>query len=358
MRNAYAEEMRTLMSRGYTGEGLWGRGKTLETGKFTTNMVLPEEPIPEHLCGGTYRSRSAKRKGKDLLSHRERKERRILKKFGPNGVALGADSETKARLENGKSKSSKPRVASSARGRELRAAAALARFDQQKAEPSLSTGKAKDLAKVESDTDSSETESEFEDNGLADAIDINGKILTDNRGEAMVKVCDDEKPDEQETQQELRELQTSIRRFFRLPGGEKKRELEPLSPVKPGTSKDRPPGSPTANSQGPVKRSKVDSLPGKSTTTYRQLPIDISSRPVSTKDSVPAQMESGTLSLLCPICSFSNEVTSVVCVVCSHVLDRGSVPDSWRCKGTSCRDSSFVNPGYCGVCNICGTKRS
>ncbi|KAK3990402.1 hypothetical protein QBC44DRAFT_380555 [Cladorrhinum sp. PSN332] len=67
------------------------------------NTVDPGDALPEHLCGGTYRSRCRKRKTKKPeLTYKEQKERRTLKKFGANGVALGEDAETKKKLEKGK----------------------------------------------------------------------------------------------------------------------------------------------------------------------------------------------------------------------------------------------------------------
>ncbi|KAK8126373.1 uncharacterized protein PG998_002132 [Apiospora kogelbergensis] len=215
VRNGYANEMRTLWSSGYTGEGLWGRGASLETGEFENNTVLPGEVLPEHLCGGTYRSRRRKRKPKAQLSYQEQKQRRILKKFGANGVALGDDEEVKAELEKGKRTASKPRVAGSKRGRELRAAAALARFGQQKKteEPAAKKEEDGNVVKLDDDETSggneSETASDSDDDLPADA-DTDGQQILDRKGHRMIKVCEDENPDAQDAQQELRELQSSI----------------------------------------------------------------------------------------------------------------------------------------------------
>ncbi|RYO88219.1 hypothetical protein DL762_003824 [Monosporascus cannonballus] len=197
VRNQYADQMRTLWTRGYTGEGLWGRGALLETGEFEKNTVRPDEILPEHLCGGTYRSRRRKRKAKQQLSYQEKKERRILKKFGANGVALGEDEDVKARLEKGKRTQAKPRVASSNRGRALRAAAALARFDQQKkAEEVKKPLEIKDeedeTASEEEDSDQTASEGELDEA----TVDINGQRLFDKKGHNLVKVCEDENPED------------------------------------------------------------------------------------------------------------------------------------------------------------------
>lgn len=54
------------------------------------------------MCGGTFKSRGRKRKAKPKISYKEQKERRIRKKFGVNGIALGADDEKKVLLEKGR----------------------------------------------------------------------------------------------------------------------------------------------------------------------------------------------------------------------------------------------------------------
>ncbi|KAG7292538.1 hypothetical protein NEMBOFW57_002573 [Staphylotrichum longicolle] len=208
VRNQYAEQMRGLWTRNFTGEGLWGRGALLSTGEFEKNMIEPGELLPEHLCGGTYRSRGRKRKAKKTLTYQEQKERRILKKFGANGVALGDDPETKRKLEKGKTVAAKPRVAGSARGRELRAAAALARFEQQQ-----KVEEPKEVEVIEVLDDGSETESgdDYEDDDTTpgpDALDINGNKLLDSKGRGMVKVCEDGNPDDQDAQDELQELRS------------------------------------------------------------------------------------------------------------------------------------------------------
>ncbi|KAF4455097.1 DNA damage response protein wss1 [Fusarium austroafricanum] len=208
VRNSYASQMHELWSKYYTGDGLWGRGANLTTDEWEKNSVLADEALPEHLCGGTYRSRR-KRKVKPQLSYQERKERRILKKFGKNGVALGADEEEKVKLESGKKIQAKPRVAGSMRGRELRAAAALARFEKQKVEPES----IKDDDETESGSDS-----EFEDKpdeDSKDAIDVDGTKLLDRQGRAMVRVCEDEDADDSGAIDESQELQRMIRNIKR-----------------------------------------------------------------------------------------------------------------------------------------------
>ncbi|TWU77944.1 hypothetical protein ED733_005526 [Metarhizium rileyi] len=182
VRNAYAAQMYELWKEGYAGDGIWGRGASLITGERERNQVHTDEVLPEHLCGGTYRSRRRKRRVKPTLTYRERKEKRILKKFGQHGVALGADEEIKVKLEKGKRVQAKPRVASSARGRELRAAAALARFEKREVEESV-------VLQDEDETES-ESEDEYEDETAdgdgEDAVDVDGSTLRDSKGRGML----------------------------------------------------------------------------------------------------------------------------------------------------------------------------
>jgi len=202
VRNAYAEQLRALWARSYTGEGLWGRGALLGTGAWERDTAPAGEPLPEHLCGGTYRSRGRKRKPK--VSYREQKERRIRKKFGVKGEVLGEDEEVKRKLE-GKSIAAKPRVAGSARGRELRAAAALARFEAVKKEEV----KKEEKEVVVLDEDDIETASEAETESgdeEGDATEVDGRKILDGKGNRMVKVCEDENPDDADAKNELSEL--------------------------------------------------------------------------------------------------------------------------------------------------------
>lgn len=201
VRNTYAEQMRLLWTRSYTGEGLWGRGALLGTGAWERDVAPADEPLPEHLCGGTYRSRRRKRKPK--VSYKEQKERRIRKKFGVNGAVLGEDEEVKRKLE-GKTVAAKPRVAGSARGRELRAAAALARFEAVKKE--VKKGENEVVVIDEDDIETaSEAETESGDEE-GDARELDGRKILDGKGHRMVKVCEDENADDADVRNELAEL--------------------------------------------------------------------------------------------------------------------------------------------------------
>jgi hypothetical protein len=198
-RDEYAVDLRALWARGYTGEGLWGKGRGLETGAVQLKDTDGAD-IPEHLCGGTYGRRSKKRKrgGKDkpTISYAERKQRRILKKFGANGQSLGADDDTKIKLEGGVPRKGKPRVAGSARGRELRAAAALTRFD---------TVKKEEVTIKEETPSDSETEDESSEQDAA--VDVDGKKMVDDQGRFLVKICDEEDDHDDNARREFAEIQ-------------------------------------------------------------------------------------------------------------------------------------------------------
>ncbi|KAK3988081.1 DNA-dependent metalloprotease WSS1 [Cladorrhinum sp. PSN332] len=321
VRNAYAEEMRGLWGRKYTGEGLWGRGALLATGEWEKNSADPgDDALPEHLCGGTYRSR-------------------ILNKFGANGVALGEDAETKVKLEKGKKVVGKPRVAGSARGRELRAAAALARFDQQKKEE-------EDVVKEEeegSETDSGEDYEEIDEEegdikSEPDALDIDGKRILDGKGRGMVKVCEDENVgDDLDAQQELRELLDFGSRKDGRKGTEK------ISSAQITISKPKPPPIPSTTDGSPVY---LSSKPTKKAVATNSNNGEFVYKPAT---AVPTT---------CPICSFSNEQLSATCAMCANVLDPRRAPGSWACTSQICKGTSeYRNAGDSGVCGVCGERK-
>lgn len=315
VRNKYADEMRALWSRNYTGEGLWGRGTLLKSGEFEANAVLADDALPEHLCGGTYRSRGRKRRAKKQLSYQEQKERRILKKFGANGVALGEDEEVKTELEKGKKPKGKPRVAGSKRGRELRAAAALARFDQQN-----KVDKVEEEVGIKDDDMSSDSTSEFDDDCPS---------IVDKEGRRLIKVCEDENPADGDAQNEMRELASAsrIKRERSRSPAFVKSEIDeaPLHTImsKPATSRHEPPA---------VGSSKNTVVPPK---------------PREERKLAPGE---------CPICSFKNVSYSTICGACSHVLAPGKV-SFWRCKSEACQRSMYLNPGDSGICGVCGERK-
>ncbi|OQV08569.1 WLM domain-containing protein [Cladophialophora immunda] len=215
-RNLYAEEMKGLWEKGYTGEGFWGSGRTLsDLGTVMGSNVLRSEELEGlPLCGGTYRSRKRKRKArtdKPELTWKEKRDRRIEKKFGKNGVTLGEDENVRLSLEiNRKGPiGNKPRVAQSKRGRELRAAAALARFETNKKEVADLQNAAEEANEDVMDEDFYEDADASEE----DAKDINGQRMLDGEGRGMIRVCDNEDTGDIDVQRELQELNTLDRYF-------------------------------------------------------------------------------------------------------------------------------------------------
>ncbi|KAK1996360.1 WLM domain-containing protein [Colletotrichum falcatum] len=389
VRNQYADQMRGLWQRGYSGDGIWGRGAQLGTGQFQNNVALPNEPLPEHLCGGTYRSRGRKRKFKPKLSYKEQKERRILKKFGANGVALGADEETKVKLEGGKRTQAKPRVAGSARGRELRAAAALARFDQAKKEPEDDI---KSEVKDEDDSGESEYEDDPADVKNEDAVDIDGKPITDGKGRSMIRVCEDENPNDLDAQNELQELQNSVQQWRQThlnfkreddtadatapnnrvgqPAREKEHPSQaPNQLVSPRISikkeeEDADEATPIINmtNAAPVTKREVEGA-SCSSAFHRPTTADATASQSAAGETTQSNTKSTTTvapddgDVVCGVCSFANAALSITCAMCSHVLDPASVPNAWRCRSAACQGSGYLNPGDFGVCRVCGQSK-
>ncbi|KAG9250006.1 WLM domain-containing protein [Emericellopsis atlantica] len=374
VRNGYATQMRGLWAKGYTGDGIWGRGKGLETGMWEKDTVREGEILPEHLCGGTYRSRGRKRGRKPQLSYQERKQRRIEKKFGVAGQSLGADEATKTQLEKGKKIKGKPRVAGSARGRDLRAAAALARFEQQK--------EVKEEEFVKEDDDDGETASDSDDvyedvdPDTKDAVDIDGQTLKDKKGRGMIKICEDEEADDPEVKGELQELQDVFRGVKEEPI-----DLEEGVPT-------NIPMSTTTSKQSPAARERIASLAPKSTRVKRE-PGSRTESPLNSIPSAPLSAAQGpgqritsppgasfsrtrasaqpgshgdigkeeTPTMACSTCSYANVTDAITCAMCANVLDPAVTPGNWRCDRATCKDTGYRNTADSGICGLCGARK-
>ncbi|KAK5946601.1 hypothetical protein PMZ80_000744 [Knufia obscura] len=367
-RNLYANEMRQLWSKGYTGEGLWGSGRALGTLEqvMGNNMVSSEELADLPLCGGTFRSRRKKRKAKGPdLTWKEKRDKRIEKKFGKNGAAVGEDEDKRLALEinrKGGSLGSKPRVAQSKRGRELRAAAALARFGTNKKEVQGLEA----AVKKEEDDDETETESEQEyeelDVGQEDAKDLNGRKLLDKKGQGMIRVCEEEHADDVEVKNEMEELAN----------------LDSIPVTKPEPTKqsitnaDNPKqqrgSSAHSSSVSSVARASCEAPPEESpvqaVNTTQELMSSVAKQPQAPSttpiklDAQPSISQPLNISeTTCPICSMANNALRSTCIACAHVLDFRKDPRHWSCIGDACKDSEYVNAGDCGICGICGSRK-
>jgi hypothetical protein len=337
VRDEYAVDLRGLWGKGYTGEGMWGRGRGLEDGSLQMDEADAAD-IPEHLCGGTYGRRSGKRKrgGKDkpTVSYAERKQRRILKKFGANGQSLGADDDAKVKLEGGVPKKGKPRVAGSARGRDLRAAAALARFEPVKKEEEIS------IKKEETPSDS-ETEDESTEQDAA--VDVDGKKMTDDQGRFLVKICDEEDDQDGNARREFDEIQGVAPR---------KSAKKAAIPPKPSALASR--------SGDGSKHAVPGPKPTKASSSAQVVHLDEiwKQRPEASGTTSTILKDDSSKSATCGICSLENEATALTCLACSNVLKPDFVPDHWACRGAPCKDSQYLNSGDAGACGVCGTLRS
>lgn len=355
VRDGLAGELRGLWGRGYSGDGFWSRGKRVwsagEEGSGS-GAVEGEEVGVRRLCGGTFRSRRTggkrKRKGTGTgiregqrLTYAERQQRRIARRFGTNGVALGDDVEARVRLEEGRRPKGKPRVAGSARGRELRAAAALARFGQQKEE---------DVKKEEEEQESgSETESEYEEvNVKEEAVDLDGSKMLDGDGRALVRVCEDEDKGSVEVQREMEELQELSHEvnpdtlFIKQEDESTASEDESLAKTSRNTA---------SNSKSIRPKPEHSDRP----TPH---PPSASKALTTTQNTLNPTTTHTHAHIACPICSLTNDPTSPTCSACAHVLDPSQTPNHWRCSSPACTGTFYLNAGDCGICGVCGTKRA
>lgn len=363
----YASELKVLWSKGYLGEGLWGRGQALLSGTWATQTAPTSSDLPENLCGGTYRRQRRKRKRKpgqsSDLSYAEKKQRRILKKFGASGIALGEDEEKRLHLESGKKNQGKPRVAGSARGRELRAAAALARFDKVKEEPTIS------------DSDS-ETESENE----YTALPVDSATARDAQGHGYIKVCEGEDENDENAWKELEEL-----RAIDEEDAAQERRIKDASTNKANSAKSKASGTdsnastratkikpasstsshavakaatnvarPSATSSK-KKQTPTPKATGASKQTSLSMPKVTPQSPTATVDNIKGNDAS---SPSCAVCSLANAPGSLTCMACNNVLNTKVLKDHWRCKSLTCRNGEYINAGDCSICGLCGAAKA
>lgn len=393
-RNRFTAELKGLWDKNYTGEGFWGSGRSLENlSSHAGNMVhVGEGRDVESLCGGTFRSKGRKRRrgnpgGKGALTWKEQRNRRFEKKFGKNGVALGEDEDARIKLEISRRGplGGKPRVAGSKRGRELRAAAALARLDVE-IEPDKVKGEEQAEHSLETDDGEYGAVEADAPNGKA-ATDINGNRLLDSMGFGMTRVCGDEDiGDDVDVKKEMEDFETleshqspiqqkpqhSIRWSETSPGATESPGHIPQ--MKTPHSSDMhhsdhnkralysipqyraPPSStsPLPKTPYPHRKSPSPAKPPPRNPIANQTPTHSTiacSPPSSTSTTSPTKV-------LCPLCStLNNPHSDPTCTACSHVLDRRKDPRAWSCTNRMCRGSEYVNAGDCGVCGGCGERR-
>ncbi|KAL8829712.1 MAG: hypothetical protein Q9170_006051 [Blastenia crenularia] len=311
--------------------------------------------MPETLCGGTFRTRRGrKRKRKrgsgvksEGLTYAERQQRRIEKKFGKNGQALGGGEEARIKLENGKKPKGKPRVAGSARGRELRAAAALARFGTQKEEEF----KKEELPRPGGSESDSDSDSDMENvKPEKEAFDLNGSKLLDSKGRGMVKVCEDEDENDVYVKEEMDELHNLATIESH------KEEIPPRRRGRPSTSRqvghgNKHPHTNNREAAAPVSIKRELS-------SQARIPPPEEPETSTPQTNINAMESRGShVELTCSVCSMVNEPSAPICVVCSHVMQPRLMPGNWRCRSSACEGSKYVNAGDCGICGACGSKK-
>ncbi|KAF2220067.1 hypothetical protein BDZ85DRAFT_268043 [Elsinoe ampelina] len=241
----------------------------------------------------------------------------------------------------GKFSGSKPTVAKSKRGRELRAAAALARFEKAKVEENKGE-EVQIMDEEETESEGSETESEG-DHHSACLVDAEGKQVKDAKGHGLYKVCED--TDVNKDEDAKNELD----------------ELEELVYLPKATTTSVPSGS----SETPVTYSK------KLESTKSAIDIDDDEtedeeQPVAVESSAPSGKSAGQASTShineqvagsCPVCSLENDPGSATCMACAHVLDTRKIKGSWQCTSDECKASGYTNAGDAGRCGICGQAK-
>ncbi|KAF2155336.1 WLM-domain-containing protein [Myriangium duriaei CBS 260.36] len=371
VRNEYAAHLEVLWSRRYTGEGMWGRGQGLESGQFETGAA-PGAGEFEDVCGGAYRGRRKRgRKDREKVSYAERKKRKLEKteaKFG-KGQGLGEEEHAKV-LYEGKFVAAKPRVANSKRGRELRAAAALARFDQAMVE------KEKKEAIVVKNESGSETESETESEHGEELLDYSGRHVKDAAGNSLYRVQDDE--DKGSSKNELDEL-IGLTGKARITNDDiTENSTATDNPQSSGPAKDqekRPPNKPqpksrgTTDTTGRTTKSEASSQNSRLSSTSNL--DNSSSSSLSSPSTSAAENRTKTIvtpqEVSCSVCTLLNSPHSSTCQACGNALPSATKSTNstvyvyggtWFCTNSDCQRVGYLNPNDAGRCGLCGAARS
>ena len=377
VRNKYADRMKELWDKEYTGEGMWGRGQSLKNGGFVHDRMPDKTDIPEHLCGGSYRRARKRKRGrgqgqgqgqaqdraseKPKLSYAERQQNRIAKKFGVHGDGhgLGGDELLRGAFEQGRRSQGKPKVANSKRGRELRAAAALMRFGAAKAEAKEQTPEIKD--DIETESDSSVDESVYS------ISNSSHQAIKDEAGLDMIRVCGDEGEEDDGGQREIEELQSMRAKQDSQRNDEPtiKTEQNAIDTIgddvriKTESEDDSTPDAvPSLSSHETVEnaeRTGTDTSDGDAArgSGAQERVLDAGSIATGSPPTTSASHDHQA----CPICSLENESSSPTCIACSNVLRPSLMPNSWRCKSDTCKGSQYINAADVGRCGLCGTSR-
>lgn len=315
--------------------------------------------MPESLCGGTYRTRTRTRKNrngagqttkKPKLTYAEVQQRRKERKFGTSeGNKVGADKDTRVQLEKGAKVKSAPRVAKSIRGRELRAAAALKRFETQAQESS----KGED----EDSTDYSDAEDEK-------AVDVGG-------GNFLVPVSKEE--DSEDEEKAMKNELVGLAGACGI-SGNGSRAGTGIGAGGEGGGKRRVIGDAQKQKPTPKKRQEaiiicdtsddelicVDSKSSpRKPMAKKQVTGETAASPISIEQGIRPRFESseGAEGISCSCCSVTNEPNAILCMICANVLEPDKIENKWKCPRSPCKDTSYTNAGDAGICGVCGQRR-
>lgn len=299
------------------------------------------------------------------LTYAERQQRKKEKKFGPGeGNKVGADEDTRVKLEKGKGKGKgAPKVAQSNRGRELRAAAALKRFETQEKGAKLPE---KEDGGTGDETDYDETADEEEDE----------KTINVGGGKFLVSVSreQDGKTEQNEMKRELLELAgvcgiggessgSKKDRAQRVVGDNRKQESNPQGTAVITEINDES-GEEELIGYDPRSRTSTESFvpQARKDTTGKQTKEGSRIAPPNTDPgSWPNIIEISADNMnpvrACSACSVVNDDDAILCVVCANVLEPDKMPNAWRCSSLLCGGSTYRNAGDMGVCGVCGQRK-
>ena len=90
--NILKKDMAELDAKGYTGEGFYSRGRSLNS-TLPISRPIPESDVPENLCGGSWQRRKQRRR---------RRAGGRKRKFKGEGIKIGEDESKRRELEGGK----------------------------------------------------------------------------------------------------------------------------------------------------------------------------------------------------------------------------------------------------------------
>lgn len=263
-------------------------------------------------------------------------------------------------------------MAQSNRGRELRAAAALKRFETQAKEAKLP--ERDEDGETGEETDYDETVDEDDDD------DDDEKVINVGGGKFLVPVSreQDGKTEQDEMKRELLELAGACGTGGSVgpsgSGGDGKQQTAGDSREQgsnPGGAVDTAVviGSDDESDKEPIgydhrgrtlTESHVPQLRKHKTSIKeggRTAPSNTSSGNCSNIQTLVEISDTDARELACSACSVVNEDNAILCMVCANVLEPGKMPNAWKCSRSTCGDSTYRNAGDVGICGICGQRK-